>query len=62
MNFTTTTSPETFAMVTLYTVSILDSLYTFNSLNKAKKFAAAFTKPCFGEVVVWVGQAGGMRA
>jgi hypothetical protein len=49
-------------MTTLYTVSILDSVYTFDSLRKAKKFAASFTKPCFGEVVVWIGQAGGMRA
>lgn len=49
-------------MTTLYTVSILDSVYTFDSLKKAQKFAASFTKPCFGEVIVWVGQAGGMRA
>ena len=49
-------------MTTIYTVTILDSLYTFDSLKKAHKFAASFTKPCFGEVVVWVGQPGGMRA
>jgi hypothetical protein len=49
-------------MTTLYTVQILDSLYTFASIRKAKNFAAKFTKPCFGEVIVWIGQAGGMRA
>lgn len=49
-------------MTTLYTVQILDQIYTFDSLSKAKKFAASFTKPCFGEVIVWIGQAGGMRA
>ncbi len=47
---------------TLYNVQILDSLYTFDSIRKAKKFAASFTKPCFGKVIVWIGQAGGMRA
>lgn len=56
MNFTNT------SMTTLYTVQILDSLYTFDSIRKAKKFAASFTKPCFGEVIVWIGHAGGMRA
>jgi hypothetical protein len=61
MSFTNTTG-RTSMKTTLYTVSILDQVYTFASLNKAKKFAASFTKPCFGEVVVWVGHAGGMRA
>lgn len=50
-------------MTTLYTVSFsVGGLYTFQSLRAAKRFAAKFTKPCFGEVIVWAGQAGGMRA
>jgi hypothetical protein len=60
MNFSNTSGRT--SMTTLYTVSILDSVYTFASLKKAQKFASSFTKPCFGEVVIWVGQAGGMRA
>lgn len=45
-----------------FTATFLDSLYTFKSLRSARKFAAAFTKPCFGEVIIWRGHAGGMRA
>jgi len=50
-------------MVTLFSVSFsVGGVFTFQSLRAARKFAASFTKPCFGEVIVWVGQPGGMRA
>lgn len=49
--------------MTLFTVtSSAGTFLTFQNLRAAKKFAASLNKPCFGEVIVWRGQPGGMRA
>lgn len=61
MNSITSFSRETF--MTLFTVtSSAGTFLTFQTLRAAKKFAASLNKPCFGEVIVWIGQPGGMRA
>jgi len=48
--------------MTLFTVTASGVFHTFESLRRARKFAAMLTEPCFGEVIVWRGQPGGERA